>query len=102
MGGSEKGAWVLQSRHTRPPCGEGPVRVSVIVPTWNERENVGHLLDGIGAALKGSDYEVVVVDDGSPDGTAEVVAARAALDPPPTATNPTLRWAARGVVPGPN
>jgi dolichol-phosphate mannosyltransferase len=49
------------------------MRISVIVPTWNERENIGPLLSSLAEALQGYDYEVVVVDDGSPDGTAEAV-----------------------------
>jgi len=44
-------------------------RVSVIVPTYNERENLAELVDRIGKALSGRDYEVIIVDDNSPDGT---------------------------------
>ena len=45
--------------------------LSVIVPTYNEGENVGPLLERIERALgdRPYDYEVVVVDDDSPDGT---------------------------------
>ncbi|MEM4593539.1 MAG: glycosyltransferase family 2 protein [Zestosphaera sp.] len=49
------------------------VRVSVVVPTYNERENIDELLSRINTSLSGVDYEVVVVDDNSPDGTAERV-----------------------------
>lgn len=49
-----------------------PVRVSVIVPTLNEAENVGHVLP----AIPGWVDEVLLVDGGSTDGT--VAAARAA------------------------
>ncbi|MEO3993593.1 MAG: glycosyltransferase family 2 protein [Desulfurococcaceae archaeon TW002] len=49
------------------------VKVSVVVPTYNERENIDELLSRIDASLKNVDYEVVVVDDNSPDGTAERV-----------------------------
>lgn len=45
-------------------------RLSVVVPTYNERENLGPLLVGLEDALD-TGYEVVVVDDGSPDGTAD-------------------------------
>lgn len=50
------------------------VHLSVIVPTYNERENLGELLARIDRALKGcgAPYEVIVVDDSSPDGTAEL------------------------------
>ena len=44
--------------------------VSVIVPTYNERDNVRPLLERIFASCVGLDVEVVVADDGSPDGTA--------------------------------
>jgi dolichol-phosphate mannosyltransferase len=49
------------------------------VPTYNERENIEPLL----ADLLAVDprIEVVVADDSSPDGTSELVAARAACDP---------------------
>jgi dolichol-phosphate mannosyltransferase len=51
--------------------------VSVIVPTWNERENIGPLLDAICKALTGHAFEVLVVDDASPDGTGAAVDERA-------------------------
>jgi len=51
----------------------------VIVPTYNERDNIGRLLDRLLALPCG--IEVLVVDDGSPDGTGELVAARASADP---------------------
>jgi dolichol-phosphate mannosyltransferase len=50
----------------------------VIVPTYNESENINSLLDQILAQPHG--LEVLVVDDGSPDGTGDLVAARAAQD----------------------
>jgi dolichol-phosphate mannosyltransferase len=51
----------------------------VIVPTYNESENIVSLLDQILAQPHG--LEVLVVDDGSPDGTGDLVAARAANNP---------------------
>lgn len=52
-------------------------QVSVIVPAYNEAENVEPLLAELAKAL-GDDYEVVFVDDGSTDGTYDrAVAARA-------------------------
>ena len=47
--------------------------LSVIVPTFDERENVEPLIERIDRALSGLDYEVIYVDDDSPDGTAELV-----------------------------
>jgi dolichol-phosphate mannosyltransferase len=50
----------------------GP-EISVIVPTFNERENVVELIERIGAALRDFAWEVIYVDDDSPDGTADLV-----------------------------
>ena len=47
--------------------------VSVVVPTFNERESLGRLHPRISAALNGYAAEVLVVDDNSPDGTADFV-----------------------------
>jgi glycosyltransferase involved in cell wall biosynthesis len=44
-------------------------RVSVIVPVYNEEENVGILQQELTSALTGLDYEIVFVDDGSRDET---------------------------------
>src|ERR1700737_3610938 len=50
-----------------------PLELAIIVPTFKERENVVLLLERLAAVLVGVSYEVVFVDDDSPDGTAEVV-----------------------------
>jgi apolipoprotein N-acyltransferase len=96
------GAWRRRRRSGgSPPAGEGPQhvdgsagessadqeapmpisggaepRVLVILPTYNERATIGTVLGGVMDA--GANVEVLVVDDGSPDGTAEVVEALAA------------------------
>ena len=50
----------------------GPL-LSIIVPTYNEADNIIHLIYRIEKVLtKSIDYEVIVVDDDSPDGTALV------------------------------
>jgi dolichol-phosphate mannosyltransferase len=54
------------------------VKPLVVVPTYDERDNISELLDGILCQLPEAD--VLVVDDGSPDGTGDVVAARRATD----------------------
>ncbi|WP_297436475.1 glycosyltransferase [Thermococcus sp.] len=48
------------------------MKVSVIIPTYNERDNLGELFERIDRALNGRDYEIIVVDDDSPDGTWEL------------------------------
>lgn len=50
--------------------------VSIVIPAKNEAENIETLLDGIDAALAGRDYEVIVVDDASDDGMADILRAR--------------------------
>lgn len=49
--------------------------VSVVIPCKNEAENLGELIAEIEAALSGRDFEIIVVDDGSDDGTGAAVAA---------------------------
>jgi hypothetical protein len=54
-------------------------RVAVVVPAFNEAENIGHVLDRIPAEVCGVETALLVVDDGSRDGTAEVAAEHGAL-----------------------
>jgi dolichol-phosphate mannosyltransferase len=58
-----------------------PPELAVIVPTFNERENVLELAARLAAALEGVAFEVIVVDDDSPDGTADLVRELALHDP---------------------
>jgi dolichol-phosphate mannosyltransferase len=44
----------------------------VVIPTYNEAKSIGTILDG----LKNLDVDVLVIDDGSPDGTADIVKMR--------------------------
>ena len=48
-------------------------KISVVLPTYNERANIVPLVQAIGAALEGRDYEILVVDDNSKDGTYQAV-----------------------------
>ena len=54
--------------------------VSVVVPTFNERDNVTALFRKLETALAGIAWEVIYVDDNSPDGTWDVVRALARED----------------------
>jgi dolichol-phosphate mannosyltransferase len=54
--------------------------VCIVVPTFNERANVPILVARLAAALAGCDWEVLFVDDNSPDGTAAVARAIGAAD----------------------
>jgi dolichol-phosphate mannosyltransferase len=67
-----------------PALVHGPVRagpeLSVIVPTFNERENIAELMARLEVCLEGRSWEVVFVDDDSPDGTANLVREYGATD----------------------
>ena len=58
---------------------KGP-ELTVIAPTFNERDNVGVLVQKLDATLKGVRWEVIFVDDDSPDGTADRVRELASAD----------------------
>lgn len=69
-----------------PERPEAPARaaapeLTIVVPTFNERDNIRPLAALIDAALPGTAWELVFVDDDSPDGTAEEVRRLALADP---------------------
>ena len=43
----------------------------VIIPTYNEKENIAKIIEAVFALEK--DFHILVIDDGSPDGTADIV-----------------------------
>ena len=47
------------------------MRKLVIIPTYNEKENVAAMIDKV-LSLDGN-YNLLFVDDGSPDGTADII-----------------------------
>jgi glycosyltransferase involved in cell wall biosynthesis len=59
------------------------MQVSVVVPIYNEQENLPELVERVGSALErsGRSFEAILVDDGSRDGSAEVLAGLAAARP---------------------
>lgn len=59
----------------------GQLQVAIIIPTFNERDNVGELVDRLRSALAGTNWEAIFVDDNSPDGTAARIAEIGAGDP---------------------
>ena len=59
----------------------GRIALSAVLPTYDESRNIIPLLERLEASLRHLPYEVVVVDDDSPDGTAGLVAAYAAGHP---------------------
>jgi dolichol-phosphate mannosyltransferase len=60
--------------------GEPNSSLTVVVPCYNERENVVPMVAALDKALSGFAWEVVFVDDNSPDGTADAARALARLD----------------------
>jgi dolichol-phosphate mannosyltransferase len=70
---------IQHNNHHPPPA----VRTDIILPTYNERENIVELVQAIERCLEpeGFNYRVIVVDDNSPDGTAELVRASFGDDP---------------------
>jgi len=50
-----------------------PLELSVIIPTYNERDNIIPLVQRIDRALQGHACEIVFVDDNSRDGTADMI-----------------------------
>ena len=57
------------------------MKLSVITPTLNEAANVSRLVDELERALIGIDYEILIVDDNSPDGTWAVAEEISAVRP---------------------
>jgi dolichol-phosphate mannosyltransferase len=58
-----------------PAVAPRPPELSIVVPAFNESANVEELVRRLDAALAGIDWEVVYVDDDSPDQTSETVRA---------------------------
>ena len=57
--------------------------ISIVVPIYNEEENIPALHEGVTAALAGSglEYELILVDDGSSDGSFQLLKTVAGNDP---------------------
>lgn len=47
--------------------------LSIVIPVYNEKDNIKPLLDAVDEALKGLEHEVILVDDGSSDGTPRII-----------------------------
>jgi dolichol-phosphate mannosyltransferase len=60
---------------------DGTCELTVVIPTFNERDNIAPLLQRLRRSLDGVEWQGIFVDDNSPDGTAEAVKAFAAEDP---------------------
>ncbi|MFQ5910567.1 MAG: glycosyltransferase family 2 protein [Thermoplasmata archaeon] len=49
-----------------------PVKLTVVIPTMNEADSIGRVIDEVKKHLKGVEYEILVVDTDSTDGTVEI------------------------------
>ncbi len=58
-----------------------PVELAVVVPVFNERDNIAPFLERLDAVLVGIPHEIIFVDDDSPDGTSNVIRPIALRDP---------------------
>jgi dolichol-phosphate mannosyltransferase len=57
-----------------------PLELAVVIPVLNEHDNVGPLLDRLSVVLADREWEAIFVDDGSADGTPQMIEARAEGD----------------------
>ncbi len=66
--------------HAGAECPAGPPDLTVVIPCFNERENIRPLVARLASALAGVRWEAMFVDDNSPDGTADEIRAAGATD----------------------
>jgi len=70
-------AWEEFRQAALPECFRG--RIAILVPAYNEAENIGYVLDRMPKEVCGRATAVLVVDDGSRDGTGDVAAEHGAV-----------------------
>lgn len=61
--------------------GRRPVELAIVLPTYNERRNVATMVERIDRELQGIAWEVIFVDDNSPDGTSDEARTISLKDP---------------------
>lgn len=61
--------------------GSTPLQLAVVLPTYNERKNIPTMVERLDKALVGIAWEVIVVDDNSPDGTGDEARRLSLADP---------------------
>ena len=69
------------STHAAETPEQGLLELSVVIPTYKERQNIAPLVAAVESALHGVNWEVIFVDDHSPDRTADAVRALALSNP---------------------
>ncbi|MCB1623688.1 MAG: glycosyltransferase family 2 protein [Pseudomonadales bacterium] len=70
----------ISTEYATPPSAPVP-ELSVVIPTFNERDNVDELIARLDRALGATAWEAIFVDDDSPDDTAQALRALAQRDP---------------------
>jgi dolichol-phosphate mannosyltransferase len=70
-----------QTEQAARALGGPAAELSIVVPTFKESGNIAVLVKRLEAALEGIHWEVIFVDDDSPDGTTDIVKTIAAVDP---------------------
>ncbi|MFM5932291.1 MAG: glycosyltransferase [Novosphingobium sp.] len=60
---------------------EKPLELAVVLPTYNESRNIPGMVERLDKALAGISWEVVIVDDNSPDGTSDIARRLSLSDP---------------------
>ncbi len=74
--------------------------LSLIIPAFRERDNIAPLVKRVDQALQGREYELIVIDDNSQDGTEELVAELAAQYPARIVVRKNKKGLASAVVDG--
>jgi dolichol-phosphate mannosyltransferase len=69
------------SAQAEAPTRQHLLELSVVIPTYKERQNVAPLVASLQAALQGINWEVIFVDDHSPDHTADAIRELALTNP---------------------
>ncbi|EJL34299.1 glycosyltransferase family 2 protein [Novosphingobium sp. AP12] len=74
-------AQAAQAAETVALRGAKPLELAVVLPTYNERKNIATMIERLDKALVGIAWEVIFVDDNSPDGTSDEARRLSLIDP---------------------
>ncbi|MEM0322232.1 MAG: polyprenol monophosphomannose synthase [Thermoprotei archaeon] len=61
-----------ESSTTKPRDYKKPL-ISIVIPTYNEKENIAPIIHSLHASMKDLNYKIIFIDDSSPDGTAQEI-----------------------------
>lgn len=74
-------AHAVEAAYDAAPPRAKPLELAVVLPTYNERKNVATMIERLDKALAGIAWEVIFVDDNSPDGTSDEARKLSLIDP---------------------